>query len=460
MITLTLLHPVQSTPVQSWSFDEDPVIRIGRAVDNHVVLYSAVVSRYHVELRKVGQQWDVVNIGTNGTYLDGKRVHQAPLSTGNIMRLARSGPNIQIQIEPTATTMPRPASGVGTEVAESRPADESIPALPQDSADLVADAATPPPAVAPTPTEKSNSLASPSEFHVQGIHPLPPPVELPPPCEHERAKESDLFCLDCGHPLKVWRAVDAYTVLKRLGSSENTYLAWREGHALVLKTLKSESWSQPEAVQSFQQQAQVLCQLNHPSMPKIYEGFEVGGQSFIVSDLIHGQNLKQWVTLRGPLSEVQAVSWILDLCDLLQYLHGQNPPVVHQGLKPSNLIRPTIAHGLNPVVLVDFGEVKQVTPEAGTLVGAVGYAAPEQQTGQGTPASNLYSLGGILVYLLTGQAPDAFYRLGDQGFRLQVQDVPRISPVMRNIIEQLTHPRPEDRYASVQAVMDDLQQLL
>ena len=98
MITLTLLHPVQSTPVQSWSFENDPVVRIGRAVDNHVVLYSAVVSRYHVEVRLTDNQWEVVNLGTNGTYLDGKRVHQAPLLTGNIMRLARSGPNIQISI--------------------------------------------------------------------------------------------------------------------------------------------------------------------------------------------------------------------------------------------------------------------------------------------------------------------------------------------------------------------------
>lgn len=75
MITLTLLHPVQSTPVQSWSFEKDSVIQIGRAVENHVVLYSAVVSRYHVELRQSGSQWEVVNLGTNGTYLDGQRVY-------------------------------------------------------------------------------------------------------------------------------------------------------------------------------------------------------------------------------------------------------------------------------------------------------------------------------------------------------------------------------------------------
>lgn len=98
VITLTLLHPVQSTPVQSWTFEDEPVIRIGRAVDNQVVLYSAVVSRHHIELRRSGPDWEVINLGTNGTYLDGKRVHQSPLSDGGTLRLGRSGPNLQVRV--------------------------------------------------------------------------------------------------------------------------------------------------------------------------------------------------------------------------------------------------------------------------------------------------------------------------------------------------------------------------
>ncbi|MEL6471326.1 MAG: FHA domain-containing protein, partial [Cyanobacteria bacterium J06623_4] len=52
VITLSLLHPIDKTPVQSWSFEAEPVVRIGRSVNNDVVLYSAVVSRHHVELRR------------------------------------------------------------------------------------------------------------------------------------------------------------------------------------------------------------------------------------------------------------------------------------------------------------------------------------------------------------------------------------------------------------------------
>jgi pSer/pThr/pTyr-binding forkhead associated (FHA) protein len=98
VITLSLLHPVKQTPVQVWSFPSESVVRIGRSSDNQVVLYSAVVSRYHVELRQSGKTWEVVNVGTNGTYLDGKRVTQMAIADGAIIRLARSGPNIQIHL--------------------------------------------------------------------------------------------------------------------------------------------------------------------------------------------------------------------------------------------------------------------------------------------------------------------------------------------------------------------------
>ncbi len=98
MITLTLLHPFQSMPVQNWTFDHEAVIRVGRAADNHVILYSAVVSRYHVELRQSGTVWQVVSLGSNGTFLDGKQVRQAALADGAVLQLARSGPNLRVQL--------------------------------------------------------------------------------------------------------------------------------------------------------------------------------------------------------------------------------------------------------------------------------------------------------------------------------------------------------------------------
>lgn len=99
MITLALLHPLQETPVQKWSFKPDSTVRIGRANDNNVVLYSAVVSRHHVEIRGQGNGWEVVNLGTNGTYIDGQRVDKFVAKDGMVIRLARSGPMIQIRLD-------------------------------------------------------------------------------------------------------------------------------------------------------------------------------------------------------------------------------------------------------------------------------------------------------------------------------------------------------------------------
>ena len=99
MITLTLLHPLQPVPVQSWKFKNEPKISIGRSTSNEVVLYSAVVSRHHVEIRKVADEWELVNLGANGTYVDGKRITKTLVVDGMVMRLASSGPKILIKIE-------------------------------------------------------------------------------------------------------------------------------------------------------------------------------------------------------------------------------------------------------------------------------------------------------------------------------------------------------------------------
>ena len=122
MITLTLLHPLQSVAVQTWTFKTESNIKIGRATNNEVVLYSAVVSRHHVEIRNNGQDWEVVNIGANGTYIDGKRVDRATVTDGIIIRLASSGPKILIKIESESDSRQQEAEELSSEaqVAKKR----------------------------------------------------------------------------------------------------------------------------------------------------------------------------------------------------------------------------------------------------------------------------------------------------------------------------------------------------
>jgi pSer/pThr/pTyr-binding forkhead associated (FHA) protein len=96
-IVLSLLN---SIPVQSWTFTSEDIIRIGRATDNDVILFSAVVSRHHAELRwdEVGG-WQMSNISPNGTYLDGEAIKTMTVTNGTIFRLATSGPKIQIKLD-------------------------------------------------------------------------------------------------------------------------------------------------------------------------------------------------------------------------------------------------------------------------------------------------------------------------------------------------------------------------
>lgn len=94
-----VLNLLNSIPVQSWTFSQEEIVRIGRATDNNAILYSAVVSRHHAELRWTeADGWVLVNMSPNGTYIDGEAIKTVSVSDGTVIRLATSGPRIQIKV--------------------------------------------------------------------------------------------------------------------------------------------------------------------------------------------------------------------------------------------------------------------------------------------------------------------------------------------------------------------------
>lgn len=99
VITVNLLHPSNLSVVQSWSFPSESLVRIGRSADNEVVLYSSVVSRYHVELRYANDHWEIYNKGANGTYWDDKAITKQSIVDGMVIRLATSGPKLQFCLD-------------------------------------------------------------------------------------------------------------------------------------------------------------------------------------------------------------------------------------------------------------------------------------------------------------------------------------------------------------------------
>ena len=100
--TISLRRPYQSTPIQKWTFENEQIIKIGRAADNHVILHSSVVSRYHAEVRHMATHWKLISLGNNGTYLNDQPIVVVPVVDGMIVCLAISGPQIQINLGSTA----------------------------------------------------------------------------------------------------------------------------------------------------------------------------------------------------------------------------------------------------------------------------------------------------------------------------------------------------------------------
>src|SRR5579859_579563 len=209
----------------------------------------------------------------------------------------------------------------------------------------------------------------------------------------------------------------------------------------------------PAGLLQLQREFAVLGGLQHPDLPRYYDLFEDGANAYLVMELIPGQNLDD-VLARHPagLVEPQVLGYALQLCAVLGYLHGQQPPILHRDVKPAN-IRVT-PEGL--IKLVDFGLLKQMGQQTRYSIrglGTVAYAPLEQYGGGGTDArTDIYSLGATLYHLLTGHRPeDAITRAATSHDPLLPPDHyrPGLTPQVGLALLRALSIRPEDRFADV-----------
>ena len=413
MVNLTLLEPQQKTPLQQWSFENSSIIRIGRAADNHVVLNDSLVSRHHLELRKVGDAsnghaWHLISQGTNGTFVNGILVLQSPLPDNSLLQLAQGGPILQFQIQEVTVL----ETGLRSQ--------QQIQGAEENAAETLYSA---------------RNLAN-----------------LSSTCTHEGNSPNNLFCIHCGQPLSVQQRIRHYQVLRTLGQGGmgTTYLAWDDAgliagmpQLLVLKQMNADMLKIVKAQELFEREAHTLKSLNHPGIPKYYDFFVEGGKKYLAMELIHGQDLEKRVYTTGPVTPNQAIAWMIQTCDILDYLHSQEPPLIHRDIKPANLM---VRSSENRIVVLDFGAVKEIGTAPGTRIGAEGYCAPEQERGQPLTQSDLYAIGPTLIFLLTGENPFKYYRQRGRNFRFDVAKVPTISSQLRDVIDRVTEPLPRDRY--------------
>lgn len=146
------------------------------------------------------------------------------------------------------------------------------------------------------------------------------------------------------------------------------------------------------------------------------------------------------------------------MLDILDYLHGRNPPVIHRDIKPSNiLLTNRFDHQVGNVYLVDFGSVQTRVREAGTvtIVGTYGYMPPEQFRGQASPASDLYGLGATLIYLGTGQEPA---NLMHDDWQIHLEPTANLSQDLVDWLQWMTQPDRRQRLASAKDAQQALEQ--
>ena len=194
----------------------------------------------------------------------------------------------------------------------------------------------------------------------------------------------------------------------------------------------------------FEQEMKMLAELDHPAIPRVRDFFRLRGKHYLVMDLVRGQSLfDELVEKKAALSPQQVASDMLELLDVLDYLHGHSPPMIHRDIKPSNILRDRRGQ----IKLVDFGLARTACGATQTAVGTLGYCAPEQSVGRADPRSDLYSVGATMLQLLTGEDPDLLKP------ERQLQKIPL---GLRQIIQRATRLKAQERYASAKEMATDL----
>ena len=208
-----------------------------------------------------------------------------------------------------------------------------------------------------------------------------------------------------------------------------------------------------QAVEWFKREAKLLLKLNHPYIPRVRDSFVENDRHYLVMDFIEGRTLTELLSKEGNVpglegahgvSEARARSWAQQLCNVLAYLHRQNPPIIFRDLKPSNIM----VTDQDEIRLIDFGIARTFqTQRQSTIIMTIGYAPPEQLHGMPEPRSDLYALGATLHRVLTHHDA-ANNKPGIFSFPPVRTLRPDISPAFEQVITKALAPAIEHRWSS------------
>lgn len=150
----------------------------------------------------------------------------------------------------------------------------------------------------------------------------------------------------------------------------------------------------------------ILRELEHPSLPKVIDSYQIPGFTVLIEEKINGQSLENLIKSVGKLSVDQAVSFVRKVCDVVDFLHNRKNPIIHRDIKPSNII---VGHD-GAIHLIDFGisrVYKEESAKDTVWLGTLGYAPPEQfGFSQTDIRTDIYAIGITFIHMLTGRPPE------------------------------------------------------
>jgi serine/threonine protein kinase len=210
-------------------------------------------------------------------------------------------------------------------------------------------------------------------------------------------------------------------------------------------------------LKTFERESDMLASLSHPAVPEIYDYFPSKSRAYLVMEYINGRDLEAIINASSDFIPVETVlRWALNLCDVLGYLHEQEPvPVIFRDVKPSNIM----VDQHDQIRLVDFGIAKIFQEgQKGTMIGTEGYSAPEQYRGEANPSSDVYGVGATLHHILTRRDPrlEPPFTFAERS----ICDINRAVPAeLAAIIMKALEFDPEDRYPDAGTMKDALEKL-
>ena len=222
----------------------------------------------------------------------------------------------------------------------------------------------------------------------------------------------------------------------------------------AVKVVKDKRNNQSNPIfNSVIQEAQMMKSFSHPAIPNIVDIVVCQNFVAIVMDYVEGETLETIVKEYGAQPVDRVVDWAKQICDVLGYLHSQNPPHIYRDMKPSNVI-------LQPngsIKIVDFGLMRTYKPNQNQdtcNLGTQGYAAPEQYGGRGQSdaRTDIYGLGMTMYHLLTGIDP----KETDFAVKPIRQINPSLPKGLEYIVEKCTQIDPANRYQSCAELQNDL----